>query len=218
MFDKPTCVDKSLGLKYVHELDGVKMHPGGTGSANTLMVMNACEILGIEPDWLEASSSDGIDAVMNRQISGAARNGSAPDSQVIQMQSALDLSFLTMTDEEVEKVQEVCPYVIKSVIPAGSYEGQDEDVITIASCQGGIATPNLTQEQGYEFISAMMSEEGRASWEAAYPKGGEVDVIELTLKTARAPLHAGTVQYMVEQGIEVPEELIPPEFVPVEAQ
>lgn len=209
------CVDKSLGLKYVHELDGVKMHPGGTGSANTLLVMNACDVLGIKPDWFEASSSDGIDAVMNRQIQGAARNGAAPDSQVVQMQSAVELSFLSLTDEEIEKIQEKYPYVLKAVIPAGSYEGQDEDFSTIATCQGGIATPSLTQEQGYKFISAMMSEEGRSSWEAAYPKGGKTDVMELTLKTARAPLHAGTVQYMAEQGIEVPENLIPSEYVPV---
>ena len=209
------CVDKSLGLHYVNELNGIKMHPGGTGSANTLLVMNACDVLGIKPDWFEASSADGIDAVMNRQIQGAARNGSAPDSQVVQMQSAIELSFLSLTDEEIGKIQEQYPYVLKAVVPAGSYEGQDEDFTTIATCQGGIATPNLTQEQGYQFISAMMSEEGRSSWEAAYPKGGKTDVMDLTLKTARAPLHAGTVQYMEEQGIEVPKNLIPPEYVPV---
>lgn len=209
------CVDKELGLTKVDELTGVKMHPGGTGSTNTLVAMDVCNLLGIEPNWFEASSSDGIDAVMNRQISGAARNGSAPDSQIVQMQSAVDLSFLTFTDEELEKITEAMPYLNVVTIPAGSYEGQNYDYKTIATAQGGITTTAITQEQGYEYISAMMSDEGRSQWTAAYPKGGEVDVIDLTLRTAKAPLHAGTVQYLEEQGIEVPSELIPPEYVPV---
>ncbi|MEA5083660.1 MAG: TAXI family TRAP transporter solute-binding subunit [Lachnospiraceae bacterium] len=209
------CVDETLGLKYVNELNGVRMHPGGTGSTNTLVAMEICSLLGVEPNWFEASSSDGIDAVMNRQISGAVRNGSAPDSQIIQMQSAINLSFLTLTDEEVGKIKEAFPYLNIVTIPAGSYDGQDYDYVTVATAQGGITTTVLPQEEGYKYIKAMMSEEGKSQWGAAYPKGMEVDVIDLTLRTAQAPLHAGTVQYFKEIGVDVPEELIPPEYVPV---
>jgi hypothetical protein len=37
----------------------------------------------------------------------------------------------------------------------------------------------------------------------------------MTLQAAKTPLHAGTVQYLTELGYEVPEELIPEEYVPV---
>jgi TRAP-type uncharacterized transport system substrate-binding protein len=208
-------VDASLGLKYVHELNGVTIHPGGTGSANTLLAMDACKIIGVKPNWFVASSGDGIDAVCNRQIPGSIRNGSPGDAQIMQMLAAINIRFLTFTNEEVSKIQEVYPYVMKSIIPAGSYRGQDYDYTTIASAQGGIASTQMTQAQVYAMISALMSEQGKAKWTAAYTKGADFDVIGMTLKIARVPLHAGVVQYMVENGYTVPAELIPPEYVPV---
>lgn len=211
------CVDASLGLKYVNQLNGVKVTPGGTGSANTVLAMDACKIIGVKPDWFEASSSGGIDAMMNRQISGVIRNGAPQDSQVLQILSAVDVNFLSFTDDEIEKIQKTYPYVLKTTIPSGSYPKQDYDYTTIETCQGGITTTKLTQEQGYAMISAMMSDQGRASWQAAYPKGTKTDIIDLTLKSAKAPLQAGVVQYMVEKGYTVPNELIPPEYVPVSA-
>ena len=39
--------------------------------------------------------------------------------------------------------------------------------------------------------------------------------LAMTLQAAATPLHAGTVQWLVEHGYEVPEHLIPPEYVPV---
>ena len=39
-------------------------------------------------------------------------------------------------------------------------------------------------------------------------------MVAYTLASA-IPLHAGTVQYLIEKGVSVPESLIPPEYIPV---
>ena len=49
----------------------------------------------------------------------------------------------------------------------------------------------------------------------SYQIGADNNIPELTLKAASTPLHAGTVQYLTELGYEVPAELIPEEYVPV---
>jgi len=56
-----------------------------------------------------------------------------------------------------------------------------------------------------------VSPEGKKLLDAAFPNGAKQDVIQLTLN-AKTPLHAGTVQYLHEKGIEVPADLIPPEY------
>lgn len=212
--DRPIhfAVAASTGITYVNELDGLKFNPGGTGTASGELVINACDLLGIKPNWFEAGNADATEAFMSRQTDGSARNGSIPESQIIQMQSARDITILKFTQEEIDKILEKYPSVTSTIIPAGSYKNQNEDILTISTCQGGVATPKVSQEVGYKMINAMMSEEGRAIWTAAYPKGANIDVIQLTLNAAKIPLHAGTVQYMKEQGIDVPAELIPPEY------
>ena len=54
-----------------------------------------------------------------------------------------------------------------------------------------------------------MWEDGKELWQNAYPVGKDNDVLAMTLQ-------AGTVQYLVEKGYDVPENLIPPEYVPVQ--
>ena len=60
-----------------------------------------------------------------------------------------------------------------------------------------------------------MFEDGRDVWSVAYPQGAEKDLIELTLQSP-IPLHAGTVQYLKEKGVEIPETLIPEEYKDVQ--
>ena len=206
--------NKKLGVKDVADLTGLKIHPGGTGSANAALAMSSVELLGAKPDWFEAGSQDGIDAFTSGQIDGAVRNGNQPDSQVLQVVSAIDVDFLSFTDDQIKKIQEKYPYAISVTVPAGSYDGQDYDYQCVASCQGGICTSALSQEVGYAMFDAMMSEQGREIWNSAYQKGAELDYPEFLLETAKIPIHAGVVQWLVEHGYEVPEELIPEEYVP----
>lgn len=205
-------VNKDLGVKDVTGLSGLKVHPGGTGSANAALAMAAVEALGAAPDWFEAGSQDGIDALCTKQIDAAIRNGNPPDSQVLQVVSAIDVDFLSLTDDEIAKIQEAYPYAIKVTVPAGSYTGQDYDYQCIGSCQGGITTKDVPQNVAYAMFDAMMSDEGRAVWTAAYQKGADLDYPQFLIDTAKIPIHAGVVQWLVEHGYDVPEELIPEEY------
>ena len=98
-------------------------------------------------------------------------------------------------------------------IPAGTYEGIDYDVNTYCFSQGAQSSSNLSQETGYKICTAIF-ETQRDVWEAAMPNLASNDMVAYTLASA-IPLHAGTVQYLIEKGVSVPESLIPPEYVPV---
>jgi TRAP-type uncharacterized transport system substrate-binding protein len=96
-------------------------------------------------------------------------------------------------------------------IPAKTY-GDTQEVLTIGELDGGHTLSDLPGEVGYAFFKAMW-EDGKPFWQAAYPSAANNNVIEMTLKSS-VPLHAGTVRYLTEHGIKVPERLIPPEYKP----
>ena len=78
-------------------------------------------------------------------------------------------------------------------------------------------TSDLPEWAGYEIFKAV--HEHKAEQVAVYPKAGIFDYTQDTVtylaglsETNPIPLHAGSVRYLKEQGIEVPERLIPPEY------
>ena len=209
------CVAQDTGIETIYDLEGKPFNPGGTGTAASVVIHAAFDALGIHPNYFEAGQADAADAYANRQIVGAVKTGPTPDSYVMQLNSSRPIRMLSISDEDMAKILEAIPSVKSAIVAAGSYEGMDYDAQCCSTYQGIQVSMGFTQEEGYAFFKAMW-EDGKEIWQNAYPVGAGNDVPAMTLQAASTPLHAGTVQYLVEHGYEVPEHLIPPEYVPVQ--
>ena len=207
------CVTKESGIKSLSDFAGKKFCPGGTGTAAESICKNIFEMFGGAPDYFIASQNDAADAYANREIVGTVKLGPTQDSYVMQLGAAVPVNIISLSQEEIDKIIEKYPYLIEVVIPAGTYDGVDYEVHTVGTPQGCQTTKALPQQDGYNICKAMFDEAADA-WKAAYPVGAENDLVALTLASS-VPLHAGTVQYLTEIGVEVPENLIPEEYVPV---
>ncbi|AEE92390.1 TRAP transporter solute receptor, TAXI family [Tepidanaerobacter acetatoxydans Re1] len=203
-------VSKTSGVNTVYDLNGKKFNPGGTGTSAASITFSILEFLGVSPDYFEAGQADAADAYANRQIIGTVKLGPINDSYVMQLIASQPANLINFSDEDIEKIIKEFPYLIPVTIPAGTYQGVDYDVKTIATIQGAQTTTKLTQEDGYKMIKAMW-EEGKEIWQSAYTIGAQNNILELSLRSS-VPLHAGTVQYLKEQGYDVPASLIPPEY------
>lgn len=209
------CVAADSGIESIWDLEGKPFNPGGTGTAASVVIHAAFDALGIKPDYFEAGQADAADAYANRQIVGAVKTGPAPDSYVMQLNASRPVKILSISDEDMAKILEAIPSCKSAIVGAGSYEfNPDYEAQCISTYQGVQVSMDFTQEEGYQFFKAMW-EDGKEIWQNAYPVGANNDVPAMTLQAAATPLHAGTVQYLVEHGYEVPAELIPPEYVPV---
>ena len=166
------------------------------------------------PEYFTASQSDSADAYANREIVGTVKLGPVVDSYVMQLDASIPIDIIDLSEDEIAKIREKYPYLIEVDIPAGTYDGVDHDVHTVGTPQGCQTTTAVSQQDGYNVCKAVF-EDAKEKWQAAYPVGAENDLVELTLASS-IPLHAGTVQYLTEIGVEVPEELIPEEYVPVQ--
>jgi len=205
---------EEANVKTIKDLEGKKFNPGGTGTATAIITRLIMDTLGVKPKYFEAGQGSASDAVANRQIVGTVKTGNilGPDSYVMQIKASVPVDLISLTPEEQKAVSEKYPYMIPWTIPAGQYDWIAHDTNTVKIAMGATTTTKLSQEDGYRMIAAVMSPEGRKVVDAAFPNGAKQDTIQLTLQS-KTPLHAGTVQYLHEQGVEVPAELIPDEYV-----
>lgn len=207
------CVTRDSGIKTLADLQGKRFNPGGTGTSAEDIAKKIANLFNIKPDWFTASQADAADAYANREIVGTVKLGPVVDSYIMQLDAALPVDIINLTDEQINKIREAYPYLIKVKVPAGTYKSIPYEVQTVGTPQGCQTTSDLPQEDGYNICKAMF-ETAKSTWQAAYPTGKDNDFVALTLAST-VPLHAGTVQYFHEKGIEVPAHLIPEEYVPV---
>ena len=207
-------VAEDSGIESLSDLDGKTFNPGGTGTAASVVTHDAFDALDIHPNYFEAAQADAGDAYANRQIVGAVKTGSAPDSYIVQANTNRAVKLLNFSDEELATVTEAIPSVTTGTVAANSYDGVDYDIQTLCTYQGIQVDMSFSQELVYKMWKAMW-EDYADTWKTAYVNGANNNVPEMTLQAAKTPLHAGTVQYLTELGYEVPAELIPAEYVPV---
>lgn len=204
-------VSSSSGVNSFEDLSGKEFSFGGSGTSTEKVTTAVFDVLGIAPKSYHGSMSDAQAAFADRQIVGLTKSGSPPDSYVQKVASEQDIKLLGLTEDQVKTIQEKLPYIGIGTISAGSYKGVDTDIKTVQFMMSILLDHSVSQETGYKMWDAMWSEEGKKIWLNSFTAATNVDIPSLTLESA-IPLHAGTVQYLKENGYDVPKELIPPEY------
>lgn len=196
----------------VADLNGRSFNPGGRGTSTETQVDAILSTLGIEPNLVRAEGSDALEAYQNRHIEGFVKAGLHPDGYIQQASSSRATRFIPMSEEEVAAVTEAYPYFSAANVDPGDYYGDaGSGIVSVQTAIGINTTSALDEETAYQIASAIFSEEGRQAAAQVYPPSAQVDVLELTVNAAVAPLHPGVVRYLEEIGLEVPEHLVPQE-------
>ncbi len=206
----PYVVRADSGIVTPYDLDGASFCCGARGSACEATCEMTLKSLGIEPEFFRGSLADATNAMKDRRLDGVLKTscGNKPDASFLELQTYLELRPINWPIELLDKVKEDYPYFSTGVIPAGTFNGQTEDANSWSVVMGDFCTSDLSEEVVYQWVKACF--EGRDLLVQVYAAAGETDWIEATLGSL-IPLHAGTIKYFREIGVEVPEELIPPE-------
>lgn len=201
------------GIGSIAEIAGTDFNPGSRGSATEGQTDAIVDILDLGVELYRADGSDALDAYQNRRIDGFVKAGLHPDGYIQQAHSARAVTLLGMSREDAERVAEELGYFsVAEVNPGDNYGDQNSGLVTVQTAIGINTTSNLSDDLAHAIVSRVFSPEGLAAAVSGYPPADRADAMQLTLEAAVAPLHAGVVRYYEEQGIEVPERLIPDEY------
>ena len=189
-------------IKSVADLKGKNVSIGSSGSG---VYFNAMDFLAaydmteedIRPQYL--SFGDSAEALKDGKIDAAFVVAGAPTPAVTDLATSKGMYLIPLDDEHVAKLQEISPVYAKSVIPAGTYAGQEEDIVTVGVKATIIAGEDVTEEQAYTIVKTIF--EGKDTITEAHAKGADLDLAYAS--ECGLPYHPGAAKYFAEQGIEV---------------
>ena len=189
-------------IKTVADLKGKNVSIGSSGSGT---YFNAMDFLAaydmtiddINPQYL--SFGDSAESLKDGKIDAAFVVAGAPTPAVTDLATTKGAYLVALDDEHAAKLQEINAAYGKTVIPAGTYEGIDEDVVTVGVKATIIANADVTEEQAYTIVSTIF--ENKDAITEAHAKGAELDLDYASV--CGLPYHPGAAKYFAEKGYTV---------------
>jgi len=192
-------VNADSGINTFSDLKGKSLLIG-KGSFGAREAKKYVKLFGLkgEVNLVGAELSGAVAALKNGQIDGFATAGSYPAPNVIEAAASTKIKILSMDDAQITKTKRD-----KLVIPAGTYSGIDEDIVTTTLPVGVYTTTNMSEETAYKFTKAFWEskpnlEKQSVWWKAITPQN---------LAMFNAKLHKGALKYYNEISASVPSKL-----------
>jgi len=194
-------VRKDSGIKSFSDLKGKRVVVGAPGSgtertANLVLNMYGITYDDITPEFL--SFAEGVTALKDRTVDCAIVGSGLPTAVVIDAAASMDISLIPVDKEIYEKFSKDYPFLGSNIIPAGLYNGVNEDVFTVASPALLSVREDISEDVVYEVVKAIF--EHLDALVETHAQGKNIK-LETALNGMSIPLHPGAEKYYKEVGL-----------------
>jgi TRAP transporter TAXI family solute receptor len=148
-------------------------------------VQDAVEIADVE-------LSNAVPALKNGQIDGFVTAGSWPAPNVVEAAASTGVTVLSLSDDQIAETKRT-----KLVIPAGTYAGQDEDIVTTSLPVVAYTTTKMDDDTAYTLTKTYWEQKGEMAEAAKWWAG----VDEGLMGNITGKIHPGALRYYEEAGI-----------------
>ena len=190
-------------IKSVADLKGKKVSIGAAGSGVYFNAMDVLAAAGLtEADIIPQYQSfgDSADALKDRKIDAAFIVAGAPTPAIQELCTSATAYLVPIDGDIAAKLMAASPYYTTYKVPAGTYNGQTEDVTTVTVKATLIVSTSADEEAVYNVTKAIFDNIDTIT--AAHAKGAELSLDNAT-SGMTAPFHAGAAKYFKEKGIDV---------------
>lgn len=196
-------VSKDSGIKSLADIKGKNFAPGAPGSTPEVETNVHLTAAGLTyPDDFKpqfVGFTESIDLIRNRQLDGAWLQAGIPTAAISEITSTANGRLISIDEDVIEKLTSDYPWYNRAIIPAGTYEGQDQDVITTSLVITIFVDESLAEETVYEMAKVFWENiDSLASTHNAI-KGLKIQTA--TQNLAGLPLHDGAARYYKEVGV-----------------
>ena len=189
------------GIESIEDLRGKRVSLGSPNSGTEVIALRILEAAGINPDSdierQPLSVEDSVAAIRDGTIDAFFWSGGLPTSSVTDLATSDPLVLLPTaeyTDALREKYGEAYE---EASIPAGTYEGFDEEVPTIAVPNLLVVNESMDEETAYQVTKLLFDR--KAELERVHPEARNLD-LERARDVAPLELHPGAQRYFDEAG------------------
>jgi len=166
----------------------------GKGSFGAKEGAKYLKLFGLEGkvNLADVELSNAVPALKNGQIDGFVTAGSYPAPNVIEAAAGTGVKVLSLSDEQVTLTKRT-----RLVIPAGTYAGQGNDVVTTSLPVVAYSTTNMDDDTAYKLTKTYWDQKAAMGKGAAWWNGVSFDM----LKNITGRIHPGAVKYYLENGV-----------------
>ena len=140
--------------------------------------------------------SNAVAALKNGQIDGFVTAGSWPAPNVIEAAASTGVKVLSLDDEQIALTKRT-----RLVIPAGTYAGQEAEIVTTSLPVVAYTTTAMDEETAYQLTKTFWEQKTALGKDAPWWNG----VDETLLGNITGKIHPGAMRYYEEVGLPTPE-------------
>lgn len=198
---------EDTGVDDIYGFKGKAYSGGPKGSSNEILTNRVFDLLDIKANMMNLPTSDASRSLGDGMIDGFSL--AHPAATVSELEATKKVRLLTIPEKDQEKFKKSYPQYIWLEIPAGYYKALPNGAYNVGLYNLLISSVDQDEELVYQVVKACY--ENRDLIKTVFPlfaKGMDLQFI----KYSTIPYHAGAIRYFREQGVTVPEDLIPPEL------
>lgn len=194
---------KGTGIDKFEDIKGRKVVFGAPGSGDEMLSTMILKAAGIDPEKDVKKElltmSESTMALKDGNIDAVFWNFPTPGAAYLETAASREVKLIGIPEEVVQKVIEQNPFLFAYTIKAGTYQKQDEDVLTIADGNYLVVSPKMEEKLAYDLVKTILENKDaflQVTQQAAHfiPEEASKGVI---------PFASGAVKYFAEKGITV---------------
>ena len=190
-------------IKSVADLKGKTVSIGAPSSGVYFNAVDVLAAAGLTEDDIKAqyqSFADSTDALKDGKIDAAFIVAGAPTPAITELCTTNNAYLVPIDGDVAEAMMAASPFYTVYTIPAGTYNGQTEDVNTVTVKATLIVDASASEDDVYNITKAIF--DNAADIAKEHGKGAELS-IENATSGMTAPFHKGAAKYFAEQGVTV---------------
>jgi TRAP transporter TAXI family solute receptor len=200
---------KKSGITNIEQVKGKRISTGSPGSGTNFMAEAVFKALGIPLDSYKDSRlsfTESANALRDGTIEVGIWSVGPGTSSILDLATTHDIHVIAFTSEQTQKIITANKNYSSVELAGGLYHGVDNPVSTIGVWNVMICQASLDTDMVYNLVKALYEHNDylkKIHPSAAYTTPQNV------VKYSPIPLHPGTVKYLKEKGITIPEKLMP---------
>ncbi|MBB5044901.1 hypothetical protein HNQ66_004328 [Shinella fusca] len=190
---------KESGIATLADFKGKSLSVGAPKSGTELNARAILAAAGMSYDDLGKTEylpfAESVELMKNRQLDATLQSAGLGVSSFKDLATSLDVQMVAVPEDIATKLG--APY-IAATVPAGTYEGQDKDVPTVAVVNFLVTHSDVSDETAYQMTKQLF--ENLPSMVAAHKAAEQID-LKQALKGMPIPLHPGAERFYKEKGL-----------------
>lgn len=188
------------GIKTLEDLKGKRISVGAPKSGTELNARAIFAAAGLSYDDMRRVEflpyAESVELIKNRQLDATLQSSGLGMAAIRDLASTMPVNFVAIPAEVVQKIDNAAYQ--PGVIPAGTYDGQDEDIPTVGITNILVSHDKVDEEVAYQMTKLIFDNLDALGNAHAAAKAIK---LESAVENLPIPLHPGAERFYREAGV-----------------